>query len=97
MRVPLLSKKECKVFMNASFDPRAIALRHETQGCSYCLYLLTKVFLSGHIYLQRKPLFGKNAYIYIYMYVYIYKIFKVQFQECGKYFYSYEILNIILG
>ena len=59
MATPVLSRKEVKVFKNASFDPRAIALWHETQGRFY----RSEVLLFSPIYLHKKPLFGKKIYI----------------------------------
>ena len=59
MVTPALSRKEVKVFKNVSFDPRAIALWRETQGCFY----RSEVLLFSHIYLHKKPLFGKKIYI----------------------------------
>ena len=81
MVTPVLSQKEVKVFKNVSFDPRAIALWHETQGRFYRLkffYLVLFIFI--------KSLFLAKKYIS-----------KVHFQQCKKYFYSREILNIRLG
>ena len=59
-KILLFSRKEFQVFKNVSFDPRAIAyfVMTQTQDCLY----RSKVLLFGHIYLQRKPVFGNRKY-----------------------------------
>ena len=57
-------REKFQVFKNVSFNPRGIAYFDSDTKPKAVFRYYFEVLLSGHIVLQRKPLFGNRKYIF---------------------------------